>query len=294
MTDHKKKILIILNPVAGRSEHEKFSKIIEILKSNNLDIEITETKEAGHGKRIAAANLDAGFDMIVAAGGDGTVNEVLNGIYPHQIPFGLIPLGTVNVLAKEIKLADNAASIANCIITAHHKICWLGNRDGHYFSLMVSAGLDAMSVANVSGKLKRLIGKNAYALSFLKELIKSQNIKYIVTANGKAYDASNVIITNGKYYGGEYICAPDAALDKNQLYLLMSMKFGRWNALKYAFLMLSNKYPYSKDITIIPANRVTINCAFEDIPIQMDGDDAGILPARITMSDHSINLVQPE
>jgi diacylglycerol kinase family enzyme len=72
------------------------------------------------------------------------------------------------------------------------------------------------------------------------------------------------------------------------------MKFGRWNALKYAFLMLSNKYPYSKDITIIPANRVTINCAFEDIPIQMDGDDAGILPARITMSDHSINLVQPE
>ncbi len=291
---YKQKILIILNPVAGRNEHKKFADIIQILEDNNLDIKILETSEAGHGKILAQQNINAGYNMIVAAGGDGTINEVLNGIYPSSVPFGIIPLGTVNVLAKEIALLDSSASIAQCIIDAHHRPCWLGKSNGRYFSLMISAGLDALSVANVSSKLKRLIGKNAYAISFLTQLIRSKNLKYTVTADGKIYDAANVIVTNGKFYGGEFICAPDASLEDRQLYLLMAVKFGRWNAVKAAYLMLTNKYYKSKDVIILPADRITVSCSQGNIPLQMDGDSAGYLPISITCSKSSINLIQPK
>ncbi len=83
----KRKNLIIINLVEGRRSHNKFYHIVNILQSNNMIVTVIEIRYAGYGKLIAEQNINNNYDIIVAAGGDGTINEVINGIYPHQIPF---------------------------------------------------------------------------------------------------------------------------------------------------------------------------------------------------------------
>ena len=290
----KKKLLIISNPTAGRRSGGKLNQVVNILKKNHLSLEIKETKYPGHAKLIARENATEDFDMIIAAGGDGTINEVLNGLYPHQIPFGLIPLGTVNVLAKEINLKTNAKNIADCLLRGRTRPCWLGQVNGQYFSLMVSAGPDALSVAHVNLKMKKIIGQSAYILSFFWQLFKRNNITYRVTTNGKTYDTSHVIVTKGRLYGGNYICAPEARLDKDQLYIVLARKSGRLNTLKSAYLMFRQKYPYSNSALILPTQKVMIECKDGPMPVQIDGDHGANIPVKISLSECSINLVQPE
>ncbi|NOZ66521.1 MAG: diacylglycerol kinase family lipid kinase [Alphaproteobacteria bacterium] len=290
---NKKNLLIILNPVAGRRLPGKFNNIVNILQKNGLSITIKETRHAGHGKEIAGENVNEGYDMIIAAGGDGTINEVINGIYPHQIAFGIIPLGTANVLAKEISLGEKANDIADYLINGHSSPCWLGKANGRYFTLMASVGLDSLAVAHVSTRLKKIIGKGAYALSFIWQVIKSKNITYQVTSDGKTHSAYNVIITNGRLYGGQFICAPEARLEDKKLYLLLAQRGGRFNALKYAYLMLSQKYPESRTVTTLPMTQTTIECGHDNIPVQIDGDAIGCLPTNVSLSKYALNLVRP-
>lgn len=289
-----RRLLIIVNPAAGQRSRKKFDHVVSALRRNNMVVDIRETRYPGHGRLVARKYVDHGYDMIVAAGGDGTINDVLNGIYPRQIPFGLIPLGTVNVLAREINLTSRMENIVDCLVKGHVRPCWPGISNGQYFFLMVSVGLDSLAVAHVNTALKAIIGRAAYVLSFIREVIRSRNITCQVTADGKTYPASNVIITNGRLYGGQYICAPEARMEDRLLYLVLAEKTGRLNALKYAFLMLRQKYPACGSVSIRPVTKAVIKCDIDQMPVQIDGDNGGGLPVEISLSDSPVNLVCPD
>ena len=270
-----------------------FKMIVENLKENGMVIDVIKTQHTGHAKIIAQENVNNNYDMLIAAGGDGTINEVLNGIYPTLIPFAIIPLGTANVLAKEAKININANEVVNYILNGSTKPLWLGKANNKYFALMMSAGLDAVSVAKVSKKLKKWFGKFAYIVSFVKAVINSQNIIYEVIIENKTYYSSGVIISNGKLYGGEYICAPDATLHEAKLYAILTKNTGRINALKYALLLFLQRLPYSDSVAIFPVTELKISCAQKRIPMQIDGDDGGYIPVEVSISDQYINFQYP-
>ena len=158
---------------------------------------------------------------------------------------------------------------------------------------MISAGLDAVSVTKVNKKLKKWFGKFAYITSFVKAVINSKNIIYKVLIENKTYYSSGVIVSNGKFYGGEYICAPDASLQENKLYAILTKRTGRINALKYALLMFLQKLPYSDSVTIFPVTKLRISCEQKKVPIQIDGDDGGYIPVDVSISDQYINFLYP-
>ncbi|MBL4603868.1 MAG: diacylglycerol kinase family lipid kinase [Emcibacteraceae bacterium] len=288
-----KKLLIIFNPTAGRRQVSKFQAIVAKLKANGLSLDIVETKSEGHATRAARDNVTSHYDMIVAAGGDGTINEVINGLCPYKIPLAIIPLGTVNVLALEIKLKTDINSIVKYLMDGIVKECWLGKINDHYYSLMLSVGHDAKSVQNVSKTLKKYFGRAAYIISYLASVIKNGNTLYKVTIDNKVYQASNVIVCNGKLYGGHYICAPDASLSDETMFVLLAKKKGRLSALKYAFLMVMQKYPFSRSIEIIETRSLYIESNEMCEPIQTDGDSYGTLPGKVSISDESLNLLYP-
>ena len=288
-----KKVLIIFNPEAGQRAKQKLKRIVEELNENELLIDIIQTQYSGHAKIIAQENVNNKYSMLIAAGGDGTINEVLNSIYPSLVPFAIIPLGTANVLAKEAKISSNTSGIVNYILNGYTKPLWLGKSNNKYFALMISAGLDAVSVTKVNKKLKKWFGKFAYITSFVKAVINSKNIIYKVLIENKTYYSSGVIVSNGKFYGGEYICAPDASLQENKLYAILTKRTGRINALKYALLMFLQKLPYSDSVTIFPVTKLRISCEQKKVPIQIDGDDGGYIPVDVSISDQYINFLYP-
>lgn len=288
-----KNILIIFNPTAGARSIKKLNNIINCLKDLGVNVEMSETHFAGHAFKLAKQAKYKNYDLIVAAGGDGTTNEVINGIYPSKNPVAIIPLGTVNVLAFEIALKLNIRSIVDYLAHGETKPCWLGNSNGRFFLLMMSVGHDAKAVAYVNQSLKALIGKPAYIISYIKSLLVSKNTIYEVTIGKEKFRGSNVIISNGRLYGGNFICAPEATLDDNQLMISMAQRRGWFSAIKYAVQMFLGKYPKSGSIISIAAKKCYVACRDPQEPIQLDGDAIGELPAEVSISDDYIQLLRP-
>lgn len=288
-----KNILVIYNPTAGTSSLKKLNSIIDGLKNLGTQVNMVATSYADHACDIAKQATKEEYDLIVAAGGDGTMNEVVNGVYPSKMPVAFIPLGTVNVLALEISLKNDVLSIVKYIAYGKVERCWLGCSNGRYFLLMMSVGHDAKSVAFVNRTLKTYFGKLAYLCSYLKSLIFSKNTIYQISIGDEKYSAFNVIVSNGRLYGGNFVCAPQASLNDDQLYISMAQKGSRLQALKYAALMFLGKYPNSATVKNIPANKCLIESEELNQPIQLDGDAIGELPAHVSITDDYINLLRP-
>ncbi|VAW06128.1 Transcription regulator [contains diacylglycerol kinase catalytic domain] [hydrothermal vent metagenome] len=284
------KILVIYNPRAGQKKRRIFRQTLDHLKASAITVDVRETRYAGHAREIACNYKDGPYDKICAAGGDGTINEVLNGLYPSPLPLGIIPLGTANVLAKEISLIENPEKISEIILQDNRKDCWLGKVNGQYFALMASMGPDAEAVNEVNLSLKKKIGKAAYILSFLKQILIYRPVMFKVQANGKTHYASAVIISNGRYYGGEYLCAPDADMTKREFHIILFRKKGRFAALAYALKMITNKIPRDKSVQTVTAKNITIS-ADQATHYQTDGDPGDFLPANITLSERPVSIL---
>ncbi len=286
----RQKILVIYNPCAGQKKRRFFQQALDLLKASAGKVDVMESSYAGHAREIARKYRDGPYNKICAAGGDGTINEVLNGMYPSPLPLGIIPLGTANVLAKEISLTESPERISETILQNTRKNCWLGKANGRYFALMASMGPDAEAVNKVNLSLKKKIGKAAYILSFLKQILIYHPVTFKVQAGDKTHYASAVIISNGRYYGGEYLCAPAADMAKREFHITLFRKTGRFAALVYALKMIANKIPQDKSIQTLAAENIAVS-ADRAAYYQTDGDPAGRLPVNITLSEKPISIL---
>lgn len=290
------RIVIIYNQQAGQKKTRLLDQVKNALETAGHAVDIINTTAPGHATSLARHYKEGAYDVICAAGGDGTIREVLAGLYPSPIPFGIIPLGTANVLAKEILPNEKPATIARVILQNHYKSSHLGivqrkNRaDDAYFGLMASVGPDAESVHHVNLRLKNHIGKAAYALSFLKQVLCRPPVTYRLTIEGVTYKVGAAILSKGKYYGGRFLCAPQADLSHPEFQVVMMPEIGRRAALVYAWKMLRNQIPSTPSVTTVTATAVYIE---SDRPacLQIDGDPGGPLPASFCLSEGSVTLL---
>ena len=268
--------------------------VLDGLKNNHISFELVMTEYAGHGTELAKHYcLSDDIDMIVVAGGDGTINEVINGLYGSNMPLGIIPMGTVNVLAKEIGLKNTIAHIVETIVRGDCQKIYIAKINESYFSLMASVGLDALSVQNVNLKLKKYLGGFAYFASFMKQLIISNDTEYQITIDGKDHFCFGAIISNGKFYAGKYVCAPGSDVKDGKLYGVLMKNKGRLNILRYFIAIITNRVGRLHDMELYPAKSILISCAVA-APIQVDGDYFGDLPVQISISRKTIFLVSPK
>ena len=298
-------ILVIRNPNAGQRHDRKFNSVLEILTESHSDFDVLNTQFVGHGKIFTLEQLNEKqskkYNFIVAAGGDGTINEVISGLCEssatNQITLGIIPLGTANVLAKEIGIGECPHDIVHCILSGKVKKCYVakisGSDNSHkYFLLMASVGIDAFVVKNVKLTFKKIIGGLAYLIGFLWEIINFKNVIFDVEINGIKYITSGVIISNGRYYGGKSICAPDANIEDKKLFVVMNKGSGRGGAFRFFSNLIRDNLQNIETVEIIPATKVKLSSNVP-APLQMDGEYYGSLPVTITIMDQPISIMAP-
>lgn len=293
----KPRLLIVLNPCAGRYRADHIKRITVALQSHGILADIYETR--GPGDAITAlAKLTPDFDIVVAAGGDGTVNEVLNGIRGSAVILGIIPCGTTNVLATELGLPTKPEAIAALLASGHTREIYSGEVNGRRFGMMVGIGYDAKVVAGVSATLKQKFGKLAYILSMLRELRNFGRQQYLLHIDDSVHTASAVVATLGQHYAGSYIFARNARIDEARIDILLVQTLNRW-----AFLLMllalplgwAEKLPFMKTVK---AKRVRIshypaqaNTARESI--EADGDCVGYLPADLHVIETPLKVLVP-
>lgn len=294
----RRRVLIIHNPNAGRRQRRhRLQTVVAELERLGARIELRPTAGPGDAIRFAHAALASaaagdGPDVVVAAGGDGTINEVVNGLAGGPLPLALLPLGTANVLAAEIGLEEHPDEVVRAILHGPAVPIHLGDANGRRFTLMAGIGLDADVVATVSQRLKRRTGKFAYAVATLMRWIEYRRHRFRIDIDGVPHEAAAAVVANGRYYAGRFVCAGEARLTEPCLHVCLFEKPGRWQAACYMLALFGGFLPRLKSYRVVTGREIEILEEGER-PVQGDGDVITRLPARIRVADETIALVMP-
>lgn len=301
-----KRMLVIFNPTAGRRQKRKLDAVVKALQDLGATVQLLATQARGDAEafaRQARITFEMGLpqsgeveapDVVVAAGGDGTINEVVNGLLGSDLPLAIIPLGTANVLAAEIGLPSETKKLARVICFGEAVDTYIGLINRRAFIQMAGAGMDADVVAGVSKPLKRLLGKGAYGLAILRWLIKPSKQRYRLSIEGQEYDAATVIFSNGRYYGGRFLLAPKASIHDNALLVTVFQKGGRWSAVLALILLGLGRIEIARGVKCLQCRTATLTNVEGEEPrrlVQADGDIVAKIPAQIGISTTPIKLV---
>ena len=286
-------IHIILNPTAGKRKRHLLDDVVGRLRAAGADVTIELTEAAGHATQLARAAARAGHaDVIVAAGGDGTINEVARGLLGQGVPLGIVPLGTANVLAIEIGLPQRAEDVASMLLGGPAELIGTGLVQNEIFLMMVGIGFDGEIVHGIDPKLKRLWGKGAFIWSGLKAWVRGPAHDIRLVVDGREKRAAWAIVTNGRHYAGPFVLAPDADITHPGLTLFLFKKPSRFAFAVYLAALGLGMVPRLPSVEVLPARRIDVQGP-EGLAVEVDGDDRGLLPQTIERGTQFLRMVVP-
>lgn len=293
---------MIFNPAAGkilRRGMERLERAAAVLRELGHDVEMAPTRGPGSAGDIAREWIGAGAGLIVAAGGDGTINEVLEGMVHSQTPLAVLPVGTANVLAAELKLgfdpvtaAEQLAGLVPCRLPVGRLTCDHGRTTRH-FLLMAGAGLDAHIVYHISGPLKARTGKLAYWLAGSR--VVTRNLpQFEVEIHGRRRRCSFALISKVRNYGGDFEIAREVTLHDQEFEIVLFEGRRALGYVRYLFGMVFNRLKGVKGLSIERASSILLRLPEDErVEVQIDGEFAGRLPARIEMVPDAVTLLMP-
>ena len=295
------RICVIFNPAARGNKARRFKKFLNELSQQCA---LKATTAPGDARRFAQAAVATGYDIIAAAGGDGTVNEVLNGIGDEPGGFaktrlGVLPLGTVNVFARELKIPLKLEHAWKVLKRARETKIDLGRADflddgksqSRYFMQLAGAGLDARAIELVSWKLKKSAGPLAYVVAGLQAVAEKQP-QISVAAAGQKISGELALVGNGKFYGGSFPIFPEAHLANGQLDVCVFPKVNVPALLQLAPGFLLRRKLSDHRVRRLRADKFEMT---SDSPVafELDGEWIGSLPATFSVERQKLRVVVP-
>tara|TARA_R110000787_G_scaffold58916_1_gene133737 strand:+ start:551 stop:1405 length:855 start_codon:yes stop_codon:yes gene_type:complete len=279
--------------VAGSRRRRLLDRVVAALDRDGWQVSVLGTTGPGNATVLAARAVLAGNEMVAAAGGDGTINEVVAGMRESGLPLGVIPMGTANVLAAEMDLPRRPEAIAASFAAGARRPLHLPEIDGAPFLLMAGAGFDGAVVAAVSPGLKRRYGKGAFILQGLRRLVTGPAERIVVAIDGVPHMADWVVVTNISRYGGSYRLAPDADAGAPALTAVVFRDAGRQAMLNHFLHLALGTLDRSPLVDFIPAVTVELSNGRGSTAslVQVDGDTGGALPRRITATNTFIDII---
>ena len=292
----KSSIFLINNPEAKKSSERKIMLASRFLELRGYKVEVFFTTHRGHAENIARKALDKSPSLIIAAGGDGTFNEVINGIAGSEAPMAILPLGTTNVLAKELGIPENVegameiavgrtpkpVSLGKIVITRHSSLVT------RHFCLMAGIGFDGEAVFGINEAFKKFSGKGAYIYNGIKTLCRFDPGELTFDVDGKSYSGFSAIVGKASRYGGNFRVTPDARLTDPALYICIFKGKKRLDIFRYVVGVATGSHLGFKDVEYLKAEKIQIDGKAH---IQLDGDYFGKTPAKIEVAPDLVRLI---
>jgi diacylglycerol kinase family enzyme len=271
----------------------------EILQREGHHITIAPTTGPRTAAGIVREHLSRGADLVLAAGGDGTINEVAEGLVHTRVPLGILPGGTANVLASEMKLGSRleraAARLRECRpqrISVGHLTCE-GGKVSRHFLMMAGIGLDAHIVYRVNGPLKARTGKFAYWIAGWSLLGRSL-AEFHVEAGGQVRKCSFVLASKVKNYGGDFEIARQVSLLDDRFEVVLFEGRSTLRYVKYFTGLVRNRVEGMAGVTVLREQCLKLSCPADlRVYVQIDGEYAGHLPAEVRIVPDAITLLMP-
>lgn len=296
-----KKVKIICNPNSGRQIFQRnISNLGKILEENNYYVDTYMTQKQLDAVHAASEACKDGYDIIISVGGDGTVNEVINGIMANETrpKLAVYPAGTVNDFANYLKIPRPIREFADLIVKEKTTKTDIGLAGDRYFLNVAAAGLLTDVAYKVSSEAKTVLGKFAYYLEGLKELPRQifKPIRVEFELDNTKYDKEILffLIANTPSVGGFKYVAPDASINDGKFDLLIVEKGQLIDVANIFFKALLGTHTSHPNLQYIQLDRVRVKSkSDEDIYIDIDGEQGSKLPVDFKIVKGAIDLIVP-
>jgi YegS/Rv2252/BmrU family lipid kinase len=290
---------LISNPKTGRynSRRRSIQDLAARLESLGVAIDLQLTSGPGDATNIAARAARDGSAEVIVAGGDGTINEAIQGLAGTDASLAIIPRGTGNVLARELGLPLEEEAALAVVAKGNSRKIYLGlvtdekTNESRHFVLMAGIGLDASVVGRVDPSLKKRIGRGAFWVSGLSHLANWNPQPFTLEINGDKYEATFAAVGKAARYGGDLAITPGARLDQREFEVCMIQTTSRVRYLQLLSHAMRNGMPRDKpEVQFVKAVSVR---ASGDAQVQIDGELLGALPRRFEIAPHSLDVIVP-
>jgi len=293
-------IKIIYNPVSGRGAAEdRVNQVAQILLDRGYTINKYATKAQGDGRREARESCAGPWELIIAAGGDGTINEVTSGIYESGMhtPLALLHEGTMNDIAKHLNISNDPVVFCNMIDEFHHISIDLGKAHDRYFLNVVAGGMITAAAHRTPTELKHVLGRVAYYLEVIRELtysgLRAYKLKIIHDGIEEVGRYNLFVISNSPTIGGFEQLMPLAQMQDGLLDCIFIRESESIQEAAELFLsVLKGEHINHSKVLYFRTNKIDVYSeGIGDIELDFDGEYAGKLPISIEIIPSAINIL---
>lgn len=286
--------LLILNPGAGsRRKSRQLPRAVQQLRLTFPNLEIASTHQTDDGIKLAREAVQKGCQFIICAGGDGTINEVINGLAGSNTALAILPTGTGNALAREIGLPMNVLKASKLVSTLKLTAVPLGQVNGRYFMLLAGVGFDAFVIQQVCPRLKRRFGIFAYLVAGLLSLFKYPYPTIRFKIQDRVVIGTCAFLFKAQCPIGPFALAPQASIQEPWLDLFIFKGRGPVAYLRYTLAVLLGRHSKLSDVEYQKVKEVAVN---SDTPIWVHADGEPIEQSgsyHIKIAFEQVNVLIP-
>jgi YegS/Rv2252/BmrU family lipid kinase len=294
-------VVLIHNPIAGRRGRRRRKALqiaCEYLAARNICVRIQETSAPGMATELAREASAAGCDLVIVCGGDGTVNEVVNGLAGTSTPMALLPAGTGNILAKELRLPRNVVRAAKCIPEGEVRRIALGRAGGRYFFAVAGVGVDANVVYRLRARMKVSLGQLSYWLETFRQWLAYSYPTFRVVADAWSVESTFAVIGRAANYGGPLKITRGASLLADDFEVVAITARSKLAFPLYLLGVWTGTLPSMPGVRVLRAKRLRGEASFTTrknprVCVQCDGELSGTLPQNFSVVPDALSLVFP-
>lgn len=293
-----KRAMLIINPSSGKEKAMKYEdEAVAILEQNHVDVTVKYTEKEGDAVRFARAACENHFNTVVAMGGDGTINEAVNGLAreTERPDFGFVPLGTVNDFARALNIPMQPKKALEVLSEQHTKPVDIGRINDQYFMNVLAVGAIAEAVYDVTADQKSKFGPLAYLIEGGKALKDKTPFDLNITYDGKQWDGKAYImliaLTNS--VGGIQSFAQHAEVNDGYFHVFILREFSLPKVFKIIPDLFSGKLQNNAQVEYFPASKLKVESGHE-LVVNIDGDEGIHLPFEAEVMHNELNIFVPK
>ena len=293
-----KRGILVYNPAAGqRNLRAKMSALVERVRDRGLELVHAPTDRPGHATEIVRGGLSRGLDVVAVCGGDGTISEVACGLVGSPVPLAVLPAGTSNVLARELEIPLGLAGATELLFEGVPRPVRLLSANARPFLLWAGVGLDARIMGNMIPGLKRWLGRSGIFFTVASEFFRYEFPRLEVTVDGTRHEATFAVVCHARRYAGDWIIAPDASLDTDEMDVLLFSERDRWRFFSlFRQIQLGKSGHLTRGLGRTVRGRHVEIRSLEDYPVevQVDGDCVLETPITCRAAGATVSILVPK
>jgi diacylglycerol kinase (ATP) len=292
----RRRVTVIYNPASGAgASRREIPLMLQSLRDMGMEVDEHRTAAVGHATEVSRQAVASGADLVCVIGGDGTVNEAVNGVATTEVPLAIVPTGTVNVLAMELGIPLDPPDALKLLATGDVSWIDLGLAGERYFALMAGIGLDAAVVGSMNPVLKRTLREAAFVVQGVATYLTKEEPLLRIETPERCVDGYFVVLGNSPNYGGTFGITPLADMRDGLLDVCVLRDKRFLSVMWYWLAALINSHTHHPAVEYFRTESAHISAVDEgvEVGVQTDGEIAGQLPLDCRVVPRALRVIVP-